>query len=115
MQHRTWRRLGMHRSIARAIALALVLGGITQDAFAREPRLIADFAQSPSRSQTLPASLLPLGDRVVFLTNDSTVLWASDGTSEGTRPLAELTQDILGARAWGTDLDRSTPAILGSL
>src|SRR6476646_6287372 len=78
MQHRTWRRLGMHRSIARAIALALVLGGITQDAFAREPRLIADFAKSPSRSQTLPASLLPLGDRVVFLTNDATVLWASD-------------------------------------
>ncbi|HEX9941776.1 MAG TPA: hypothetical protein VGG03_07155 [Thermoanaerobaculia bacterium] len=89
----------MHRSLASAIALSLALGGISQHAFAKDPRLIADFAKPPSRSRTLPASLLPLGDRVVFLTNDSTVLWASDGTSEGTRPLAELNQNAV---AWGT-------------
>lgn|GEM_PF-2378470 len=96
----------MHSSIAGVVVLSLVLGAPSRAASAAVPRLVAELDDSVYDADDLPTSLLPVGGQVVFLNYssaaESIILWASDGTTQGTRPLAELSHQYEGARGWGT-------------
>src|SRR6476659_795944 len=100
------RRLKMHRSIASVVVLSLVLGAPGRAASAAVPRLVAELDDSVYDADDLPRSLLPVGGQVEFLNYSSAaeaiILWASDGTTQGTRPLAELSHEYPGARGLGT-------------
>jgi large repetitive protein len=90
--------------LTRAGAVFLVLIALTHTASGARPRLVVEMNDEHWDASDPPFSLLPAGDdRLAFLTRsptDSTiVLWGSDGTAQGTRPLAEL---FYGARGWGT-------------
>src|SRR4051794_810805 len=107
MQH-SWRRWEMPRSvigISRAGAVFLVLIALTHPASGAGPRLVVELDEGHYSAFQLPFSLLRAGDdRLVFLsfTDDSMVLWASDGTTQGTQPLAELSHEYQGAYGLGT-------------
>jgi ELWxxDGT repeat protein len=92
--------------ISRAGAVFLVLIALAHTASGASPRLVAELDESHYDEYLLPFSLLPAGDQLVFLayssTDDSIVLWASDGTTQGTQPLAELSHEYEGARGLGT-------------
>jgi len=60
-------------------------------AAALEPRLVKDINQVPSPGGSGPAAFTALGGVAVFEASDGSdrVLWRSDGTPEGTRPLVD--------------------------
>ncbi|MEA2559793.1 MAG: hypothetical protein QOH06_1297 [Acidobacteriota bacterium] len=70
-------------------AVLLVL--LALPAAALEPYLVKDVNPVPTPAGSGPAAFAALGDRAVFESSDGSdrVLWTSDGTAEGTRPLVD--------------------------
>jgi ELWxxDGT repeat protein len=79
----------------RWIFLAVLAALLPDRTSGQSAYLVQDLAPFTSLSGSAPQDFLTLGSRVVFLaeTGSSRALWATDGTAEGTRFLADLCEE----------------------
>jgi ELWxxDGT repeat protein len=76
----------------KGLAVCSLLALLAFPAAGLEPRLVKDVNPVPSPAGSGPAAFAALGGVAVFEANDGVsdrVLWRSDGTPEGTRPLVD--------------------------